>query len=171
MENKTKNSSSYNPGEEIFSWVAHDYHPHERGALWYIIFSIIILSISIWSLISEPEWGWITSATILIFAATYFYVHKDGHKDHEIRCFERGILIDGRRYIDWDEFEGFWFIYNETAAILNLEYKGNKDQRVVLQMGANLPDIFQEKLRSLDLIELEDRKEALSDLWVRALKL
>ena len=170
METNT-NNQNYNPGEEIFSWIAHDYHPHERGTLWYIIFSFIILGISLWSFFSDPKWGWVTSSTILMFAAMYFYVHKDGNQDHKISCFERGILIDGKQYIDWDKFEGFWFIYNETASILNFEYIGNKNQRLTLQMGDNLPEFFQTNLKSLNLIELENKKEAILDLWIRALKL
>ncbi len=171
MENTPNNRNTYNPGEEIFSWVAHDYHPHERGLWWYIISSIIILGISLWAFLSDPAWGWITSATILIFSASYFYVHKDGHKDHEIRCFERGLLIDGERYFTWDRFEGFWFIYDETASILNFEFNGNKNQRLILQMGEKLPDFFEENLKKIELPKLENKKEAMLDLWIRALKL
>jgi hypothetical protein len=171
MENNTLQTNILDTGEELFSWMAHDYHPHERGKLWYILFITIIGGTALIALFSDPKWGWITSSTILIFAALYFWIHKDGHQDHAIHCFKRGIMIDQVKYIKWSEFEGFWFIYNEQASIINLEFKGNKNQRITLQMGENNPDSFRRSFELIDLPELDNKKEATLDLWIRALKL
>ncbi len=171
MEKTTKNTKKYDIGNEIFSYTAHDYHPHERGFLWYLVFSVIILGMSFWSFLSDPESGWFTSATILIVAATYFFVHRNGSQDQEIYFFERGLFLNKKKYIAWSNFQGFWFVYNETATVLNLQYKDIKNQKLSLQMGEVLPEVFQEKLKQIGLIELEEQQESLLDLWIRALKL
>lgn len=173
---KTPNNSeqkvnTYTPGEEIFSWTAHDYHPHERGTIWMIMFCSVLGGAAAWSIYSDPQWGWVAAVTMLLFAAAYFWIHRNGHEDHEIRCFQRGILIDNTRYIKWIDFEGFWFVYDQSVSVINLEYNGDKGRKLTLQMSENDPEFFRQNLENIEIKELEEKRESLMDLWIRALKL
>ncbi len=158
-------------GISLFSWVAHDYHPHQRGILWYIVFSIAFGGTAAWAFFADEHFGWITSFCILMVAAIYFWTHRNGNEDHEIIGFEKGILIDGRTFFNWDKFEGYWFVYDETVAVVNFEFKGGKGKKITLQLGSVTPEELRVPLKALMLAELPEKKESLLDLWIRALKL
>jgi hypothetical protein len=160
----------FDPGAIIFSWEASDYHPHKRGWSWFLVFSLVVFGGSGWAIYADPKWGWTTAVVILLTAALYFWIHRKGEEIHEIRVCEHGVFID-RQFVSRDQIAGFWMVYDETVSVLNLELKGNKNQKISLQMGDRTPDFFQENFERMDLPELTDKKESLVDLWIRALKL
>ena len=66
---------------------------------------------------------------------------------------------------------GFWFVYDKTVSVLNLQLMSKRDEKIMLQMGEYAPDFFREKLTELGYKEILNKKESLTDLWIRALKL
>ncbi len=160
----------FNPGNEVFSWVAHDYHPHERGIVWMVVFCGTFFGGALWSWIADPKWGWITSLCLLIVAALYFWTHKGGDDFHKVILTDKGVLIDNRIFHSWEKFEGFWFIYDETVSVINFQFV-ESPQKVSLQMGEVDPEKFREIFEKAEFAELSGMKEGLTDLWVRALKL
>lgn len=158
-------------GEELFAWTAHDYHPHQRGILWYIVFSIAFGGTAAWAIYVDPKFGWITSFCILTVAAIYFWTHRNGNEDHEVIGFRKGIQIDGKAYFEWNKFQGYWFVYDETVSVVNFEFKGGKGKKITLQLGQVHPDQLRQQFDHLNMEELSDKKESLLDLWIRALKL
>ncbi len=169
MENK--NTNNYQTGEPLFTWKAHDYHPHERGVIWMVVFCLIFGGTALWTFIADPKLGWITSMCILITAAVYFWIHRNGNQDHDIILFEKGLLVDGRSFTTWSKFEGYWFIYEPGITVVNFEYTGNKGKKITLQLGEVNPDDIRLALSRIDLTELNNKKEGLLDLWIRILKL
>lgn len=170
MSQKTKEfESNFNPGENVFSWIAHDYHFHQRGIIWYVVFCFLIFGSALYFLFIEPQ-GWLTAFTFFLVAAIYFWTHRNGNEDHEIHFFEKGFLVDNRGFYLWEKIEGYWFLYDETVSIINLKLK-NKKNNIALQMGKNEPEIFRKVLEKLEIEELENEKETLLDLWIRGLKL
>jgi len=167
----TENTAKFDPGMEVFDWTAHDYHPHQRGIVWYVVFCSILLGGAIWSMVSDPEWGWLMASTFFLAAAVYFYAHRKGEESHEIRVFERGLFVDNK-FFPTGNFAGFWVLYDETVAMINFKFKSERrNHKISLQMGNELPEFFRENFAKIDLPELVDEKESLMDLWVRALKL
>lgn len=167
---RTDGSRTFDPGKELFSWTAHDYHPHKRGMLWLIVFSVFMFGVAAWSYISDPETGWITALTLLLALSMYFYMHRNGDEHHEISVFENGVFVD-QFFISRSEIEGYWFVYDETASVLNLEKKGKYDRPVQLQMGEVAPDTFRAVFSRLEFEEMTQKQESIIDLWVRALKM
>ena len=157
-------------GNKLFSWVAHDYHPHERGLVWYVMFSLIFFGGAVWAAFSDPKWGWVTSFSLCVVAAIYLFIHRDGDQDHEVQVFEKGLLIDDRRFIHWDKIQQFWFVYDRDVAIINFDLKKTPDTPIKLQMGQVDPEEFREALNRL-IPEAEGKEESVFDLWVRVLKL
>ena len=163
-------SAGFNPGNEVFSWISEDYHPHNRGSLWIIVFSVFMFGVAIWSYLSDPKTGWVTALTLFLALAMYFYMHRNGREKHSITVFQNGIFID-QVFVSFVDLEGFWFIYDQTASIITLEQKGKTRSRIQLQLGEESPETLREVFAGLDLLELTDRQESLVDLWIRALKL
>ncbi len=163
-------SKDFDPGSVLFSWQALDYHPHSRGWLWYVVFVLIIFGGAGWSIYADPKWGWTTAVVIFLAAALYFWVHRKGDEVHEINVCEHGIFID-RQFLSLEQVAGYWFVYDETVSIVNIELKGDKGQKISLQMGEQTPDFFRENFERMGIEEIPDKKESLVDLWIRALKL
>ncbi len=169
--NNSKNPAKFNPGKEVFSWEALDYQPHNRGIIWYLVFCLIFFGGAIWSMYSDPQWGWLMGLALFLSAAVYFWGHRKGPEMHTIKVFERGILINSK-FFPLENFAGFWILYDPTVASVNLKFKSKyRNHRISLQMGENNPEFFRENFAKIDFPELEDEKETLLDLWIRALKL
>lgn len=107
---------------------------------------------------------------LFIAAGVYFFIHRKGDEEHEITVFEKGILVD-QKYFPMEKFAGYWFIFDETVSVINLQLSGKGDRKIALQMGDKTPDFFRSAFPSTKLEELSDKKESLLDLWIRALKL
>lgn len=166
-----KDFENFEKGKKVFAWDAHDYHPHERGLIWMSVFCTILFGGAIWAYLSDPQWGWLTSFSFFIAAAVYFLIHRNGNQGHEVQVFENGLFIDEKVFFPWSEFNGFWFVYDPTVAVVNFDFINSKKGRIILQLGELTPEDLRKKLSKITLEEKEDQKEALIDLWVRALKL
>jgi len=154
----------------MFYWEAFDYQPHRRGWVWYVLFTLVIFGSAAVALVFSPT-NWPVSLALCVAGGAYAFAHRNGEKVHQVSVFENGIFI-GQRFLPFSELEGYWFVYDQTAAIINFQFKSKRDKKISLQMGTNTPDMFREYFSVLDkLPELTDKKEGLVDLWTRALKL
>ncbi len=157
----------------IFSWEAYDYHPHTRGWVWIFIFSLIVFG----SAIAVLLWGghsgsdWFMAFTFFLAAAAYFWTHRKGESMHQVQIFPKALVVDNQIY-PLKEFEGYWFVYNETASIIHFQIiDKRRDRKLSLQMGNQKPQTLRKYLAKTNLPELTEKKESLLDLWIRALKL
>jgi len=161
-----KTGENMNPGNELFSWRAHDYHPHKRGVVWFVVFCLVFFGSALWAFLSGD---WVMAFTIFVAVAVYFWMHRNGNEEHAVQVYEKGIQVD-RIYFPMEKFTGFWFCYDPSVSVINLEMAEGK-RTISLQMGQNTPDDFRENFAYAGLSELPDRKESTLDLWIRALKL
>jgi hypothetical protein len=167
MTNTPERSVEMITGEQVFSWTALNYHPHKRGWKWIAMFCVVFFGSAIWAL---TKGDWIMAFALFLAVAVYFLVHRNGDQEHEVMVFEKGILID-QKYFPMEKFEGYWFVYDQTVSVLNLQISGKGDRQIALQMGDKDPDFFRTEFQSTKLEELLEKKESLIDLWIRALKL
>ena len=162
---------AFDPGGQVFGWTAYDYHPHQRGVIWYSVFCLVLFGGAVWSMISDPQWGWLMALSFFLAAAVYFYAHRTGDQPHQVIGYERGLFIDNK-FIPFENIAGFWVLYDETVSIINFQLKSKyRNVKISLQMGEESPEFFRENMKRVNLDELEDAKESLIDLWIRALKL
>lgn len=159
----------FDPGRFIFTWEAHDYHPHERGWIWLIVFCLVLFGSAIWALWNRD---WIMAFTFFFMGGLYFFAHRNGHETHHINIYDKYLQVD-KRFYPWKDFSGYWFVYEERqqVAVINFQLNKKTDQRISLQMGHLNPVELREILDLINISELEDKQEGLVDLWVRALKL
>lgn len=165
-----KTPQNFDLGNEVFSWQAFDYHPHERGTLWYVVFCAVFFGGALWAILSDPKWGWLTAFVFFVAGGVYFWKHREGEQVHEIQVFENGISIDGQNF-PRNIFHGYWFVIDAGVSVINLELTGDKEEKISLQMGEKSADFFRENFIKIELEELREKKESLLDLWIRALKL
>ncbi len=159
-------------GNPLFRWTAHDYHPYERSFIWYAVFFTVMIGIGSFLTFFSGDFGWISGLCFFIIMGLYCYTHKDGEKDHEVIILEKGIMIDRRKVLLWEQIEGYWFNYDPTVAVINFERKSQMGlETIPLQMGDLTPDVFRRALAETDIKEMMDRKESLADLWIRVFKL
>ncbi|MCF7812703.1 hypothetical protein K9M59_03885 [Candidatus Gracilibacteria bacterium] len=167
-KNADRSLEGFDPGELVFSWKTFDYHPNRHGIVWILLFCSIFFGTAVWAL-----WygDWIMAFTLFLAVAVYFYIHRQGNEEQEIRVFDRAIIID-RMILPFEKIIGYWILYDETASIVNLEIREKyRTRNIALQMGDKSPGFFRKYFKIAQIPELEDRKESLVDLWIRALKL
>ncbi len=167
MPTTNQRSQEVDPGEKLFSWTAFNYHPHKRGWIWYAVFCVLFFGSALWALVKGD---WVMSLTLFIAVAVYFFIHRKGDEEHEVQVFENGIQVD-QKFLPMEKFEGYWFVYDQTVSVLNLQLSGKGDRKISLQMGDKSIDFFRTEFEHSELSELPDKKETLIDLWIRALKL
>lgn len=160
-------------GQPLFEWTAHDYHPHQRGIVWKIIFWTIFIGGAALFVYSDPGFGgWFGALTFLAVGIFYDWTHNKGLADQQIQVYEKGMVVDETAFFLWEEIAGYWFNYDETVSTINFDFNNQKKGKITFQMGQYIPVQFRESLsETQDLVELEDRKESTLELWVRALKL
>ena len=169
--NKEQSVQPLDLGKPVFEWEAFDHHPYKRGWLWYVLFCGVLFGGSFWAVWDDPQWGWLVAVTFFVAAAVYFWSHRNGNESHNVRVFERGVFV-GDKFVPREKIKGFWFVYQEGVAVINLEMVVRKGSRKMsLQMGDNNPDFFRDNLTAMGIEEMEDMHESVMDMWVRALKL
>jgi len=157
-------------GEFLFEWEAFDYQPHKRGVLWYIVFCAVFFGGAIWSILSDPKWGWLTAFVFAVAVSVYFWKHLQLGRTHLIKVFPDNIQID-TDVLPLKNISGYWFLVDKGVSVINLELKDKKNRKITLQMGERSVEWFRSQFLKVEISELEDRSESLLDLWIRALKL
>ena len=159
-------------GRPVFEWEAFDHHPYKRGWLWYTLFAVVLVGGSGWAIWDDPQWGWLVAVTFLVAAAVYLWMHRNGNEKHQVQVFERGLFIGEKKFIPREKIAGYWFVYGEGVAVLNLEiYTRKETRKISLQMGDNNPDFFRSNFSDMGIEEMADMHEAVLDMWIRGLKL
>ena len=171
MNSESLKNKPFDPGEPVFAWRAFDHQPTHRGWLWYVLFCGILFGGAVWSVLSDPKWGWLMALTFFITAAVYFWSHRNGNELHDTTVYEKAIFIGEKKYIFKEKISGFWFVYEAGVEILKIELQGKNKSTLSLQMGNLEPDFFREHFGTFGIEELEDRHEDILDKWIRVFKL
>ncbi|PID70341.1 hypothetical protein CSB37_03065 [bacterium DOLZORAL124_38_8] len=157
-------------GTFIDQWTAYDHYPHYRKPLWYVWFCLLFFGIAALCIWVDPVRGWITALAFFVTAAFYFWTHRNGHETHEIKIYSEALVIQDK-IIPFKDIAEYWFVYDVGVAVLNLEKRKKKAPKISLQMGDKTPDFFRAAFNKTALNENTEKKESLTDLWIRALKL
>lgn len=170
MTEEPKNlTPKFATGEKLFSWEAYEYFPFKRGKVWITVFYGFLLGFIIWGFFTK-DW-WLIAPLLIASIISFVFLHKETPV-RPIDIYEKYLHV-GRRFYAWTDFDGYWFVYDErqAVAVINFQFKDKIDKKLSLQMAALKPDDFRAVLSQIGLVELEDKKESLMDLWSRVLKL
>ncbi len=171
-ESNIKRISSQNAGKKLLSWYAPDYHPYEKGIVWYTIFLLFIFGCSVFFIFWDPEWGWVSAFTFCFVAAVYIMAHKDGHKMHHIEITERCLLFDDVNCFPWRQFKGYWIMDDHGARVIHFEIENvNFVKRITLQLEDTDEKKLEKAMEKVKMKHLEDQEEHFLELWSRVFKL
>lgn len=116
-ENKTpQNQSSEEEGKAILSWQIPEHNVYERGKSWYIIFSLVVAALLLYSLFAQN----FLFAVITIIGALIILLHDSQDSPYvTFSITDEGVYL-GDKFYDFDEFEQFAIVYKPDQGVKNL---------------------------------------------------
>lgn len=94
--------------EPTFSWTYYEYHPHERGRLWWILFWIVSLGLVVYAGLTQ---NFLFAVIILIFDIIILYRHYQKPEPIECEIYDHGVVL-GEQYLPWKNIKKFWIVYD-----------------------------------------------------------
>lgn len=153
--------------EALIAWIAPETIRHERGPVWKIVMSIVVLA-----LIGGGIYygAWTFSLAIGAFVSAYYLIHLEHPKAIEIKISDIGIKIGYRKYT-YSQIKAFWLIYDPPfVQTLNIRITGQYISDITIQLGDQSPATIREFLVT-KIPELEGQSEKLSDILLRLFKI
>lgn len=153
--------------EALISWIAPETIRHERGPIWKVVMSIVVLA-----LIGGGIYygAWTFSLAISAFILAYYLIHLEHPKAIEIKISDIGIKIGYRRFT-YSQIKAFWLIYDPPfVQTLNIRVAGHYVSDITIQLGDQSPATIREFLMT-KIPELEGQSEKLSDIFLRLFKI
>jgi len=99
-------------GEVLHKWMAPEFETYEKSAIWYITFSILILAMTAYALITNSPIMAITF--ILLGIVGYIHLQKDP-RIINFSITSKGIVADREMYL-YDNIHSFWIFYDHPHA-------------------------------------------------------
>ena len=121
MDNPTNTLSNSNLENALIQWRGPEYQVYPKDKRWYMIASIVLISIISYALFSNSPIMAITF--ILIGAVGYIYLEK-GPRVLDFAITENGI-VTGKEIYEHEDIESFCILYSPPhTRILSLDIKG-----------------------------------------------
>ncbi len=151
----------------ILSWIAPETIRHERGILWKIITTIVLISAIIANFYYDnPTFAVAIIALVLV----YYLAHLEHPKDVEIKISNIGIKVGSRKY-PYSRIKAFWLIYEPPyTKTLNIRVSGEVISDITIQLDGQSPSPVRELLIE-KIPELEGETEKISDILFRLFKI
>ncbi len=156
--------NSFPSEDPILAWTAPQHVHVERGKIWYIVASVAVVSMAVYSILTS---AWTFTVLIALLASVYWKMHKDTPDQKHIRIWKRGFAIEDDFY-DWQACAGYWIAAHQNFTELHIE-KSNGGG-VKIQTGEINPYLIHETMTGI-LQELPDRREHILDTIIRICKL
>ncbi len=157
------------PGMEIIAWEVPEYHKHDRGRWWYIIFAVICMGLIIQAIFT----GNFLFAVILVIAGFVIIINDARHPAPvSVRITTEGVMV-GRKFYDYDEMKHFAIVYKpaEDLKRLYFEFKTVTKPRLSVALFDINPLYIREHLTKYLSEDLERLDEPTSEFLARILKL
>lgn len=152
---------------KIISWVAPEHVRHQRGKLWKIIISIMLVSAIVFGILYN---AWTFSLAVAVFALAYYVIHKEQPQDVEISISDIGIKVGHRKY-PFTRIKSFWMIYEPPhIKTLNVKVDGDLAVNINIQLNNQDPSPIREFLIE-KIPEKEGHQESFSDIFARLFKI
>jgi len=153
--------------EVKISWEAPEIEHHERGLVWKITMSIIVLSIIVLGLFYN---NWTFSLLIFVFALTYYLSNFKKPEILIVKISNIGIKVGTRNY-PYSRIEKFWIIYEPPfISTLNISIQGELLNQITIQLNEQDPSEIREFL-SKKIKEDKGKIISLTDIILKLLKI
>lgn len=155
-------------GDILAFWEFPEFEKHQRGKIWWIIFSVVFVGMLLYSYFSD---NFLFALILVIAAILYFSINRHEPEMVEFAITEDGIFV-GRQFVEYSDIREFYIIYYPPEIKkLYFETKSNFKQRIVIPLEDMDPVYIREVL--LNYLEENIKKEELpaSDSISKLLKL
>lgn len=156
-------------GNVLHSWSFKEFEEHQRGTIWYVIFLIIILGMSIYCIVSG---NYLFLVIIVMFALleVMFKFKKPDYIDFAI--YSTGILYTDYFY-SWDEIKEYYIIYDTSRNMQKIFFTFKKvtDSILPIDLNRQNPIEVRQTLNKYIKENLERKYEPFSEQLSKMLKL
>lgn len=167
FENDTRATIEF--GLEIMSWEIPEYHKHDRGHWWYLIYALVGIGFVVQALI----FGNFLFALIIVIGSLALFLSDARHpKSIPVIITTEGVIVGGSFY-DFDAIRHFTVVYKPAENIKRVYFvfKSALRHRLSLSLAEANPLFVREQLMKYLPEDLERTDEPLSEFLARLLKL
>lgn len=156
-------------GNVLHSWYFKEFAEYHRGTIWYIIFGIVILALTIYC-IKTSNFLFLVIVIMFVMLEVMFKFKKPN--DVLFGIYESGILYEDYFYF-WSEIKEYYIIYDVDRNVKKLYFIFNKATEVSLsiELEKENPVVIRETLNKYIKENTERRYEHFGDQLSRILKL
>lgn len=151
----------------VLTWKAPQFAHHEKSLLWFVIAGLVAFLLVIYGLRTN---GWTFSVAVIVFAGTYYLIHRHAPPIVDIKISKFGVKI-GRHTFPFSNLKSFWIVYEPPFVkklYLRMDSKFQPDIFISLE---NADPVEVRRILGTYLHEFTGRHEPFSDVLVRLLKL
>ena len=154
-------------GNVLMSWEYPEYHQFERGLWWYVIASIILVALLIYSYFSDNP-----LFIIIIILSVVIFVLANARQPLSFPFFitDKGLIIKDK-FIHYADITNFWLIYQPPQVkTLFIEPKSMFTPRLHIHLGDQDPREVRNLLKQFLTEDVEKEEEPQSETIGRLLK-
>ncbi|PWB38583.1 MAG: hypothetical protein C3F02_02620 [Parcubacteria group bacterium] len=168
LETLTPEDTSPDYGGILADWHFAESATHQRGRLWYIIFSLIVVALLVFSYFSKNP----TFAVILVLGLIiYIITEKRGPTIFHLLVTEDGLIINDK-FTSYEDLDSFYIIYfPPQIKNLYIQPKGSWRQIINIHLSDQNPVEIRRLLLKYLREDIEKEEMPLSDGLIHRLKL
>lgn len=153
--------------DAVLSWIAPETIKHERGTVWKVIMTLIILTTIVLGVLYN---AWTFSLAVGVFAVVYYLVHLEHPKNVEVKLSDIGVKVGAKKF-PYSQIKAFWILYDPPyVKTLNLRVSGEFITDLTVQLDGQSPAPVREFLME-KIPEMEGQTEKVSDIFLRLFKI
>lgn len=160
------NTPTQTTEQSLLSWSAPIHHAHQRTKRWYIISSVIVLSIATYGVLSG---AWSVALVTIMIGAMYFLLRDHTFPNASFDITQTGVRLN-ETFLPWENAQGFWLLRAPDYTELHIVPKATNKSDIVIQTGTMDSAKVRETLTAF-IPELTEKRERLIDLFIRICKL
>ena len=106
-------------GDEIIGWEIPEYDKHDRPKSWYIIASLTVVGLLVYSFLTANF-----LFAVIIIVISLITIINDGREPDKVHfsITDEGVII-GRKFHDFDDLKDFAIVYKPKQGIKNLYFE------------------------------------------------
>lgn len=156
------------PNEPVFSWTFLEYHPHERGMVWWVVFWILSIGLVAYAGYTK---NFLFAVIILIFDVIILFRHHQQPESIECKVYDHGVML-GDRHIPWKQVKKFWIAYDPPEVKrLYFTHDSGFQHTTTVSIEEQNPIELREFLKQYLIEDLDQEDEHLTDTLSRLLKI
>ncbi|MFH1711942.1 MAG: hypothetical protein ABH846_01765 [Patescibacteria group bacterium] len=155
-------------GDAVISWETWEFPPHERSRFWYIMVSIIGVSLIVYAVYTEN----FLFAIIILIMGVILFVNSLRHPDRiMVHITTLGIVL-GDEFYPYQDLKDFAIVYEPPAVkLLYVDFTSMFKPLVAIPLEDVDPNAVREYLQQFIFENLERESEHLTDMVRRVYKL